>query len=508
LTIVEKKNTLTAIFSYNTDLFEDTTISRLATHFNVLLEGVVENPTQEISKLPLLTREERQQVLCEWTNTAQSFPESLPVHEQIALQAGKSPETIAASFENNHLTYAELNRRANQLAHYLQSLGVRPNHLVGVMLDRSVDMVVALLGVLKAGAAYVPLDPAYPASRLERMLAQARPVVLLTEEAFMSSLPANSARILCLDAEQQLLNEQSDLAPEIQARPQDLAYVIFTSGSTSEPKGVKVHHAALTNFLNSMKGYFISTDVLVAVTTLSFDIAALEIFAPLVVGARTVIVSSEVAANGFKLAAALQQAGATVMQATPATWRLLLQAGWTGGKLFKALCGGEALPQELADRLLDRCADLWNLYGPTETTIWSSAYKVAKGKRAIVPIGKPIANTQIYILDGLLQPVPVGVAGELYIGGDGVSLGYLNQPELTQAKFIANPFDESGQTRLYETGDLARYLQTETSSTWPFGPPGQGQRLPYRAGGDRGPSHHSSTGTSCRWSRQRKVRPV
>jgi len=457
LTIVEKKTTLTAIFSYNTDLFEETTISRLANHFSVLLQGIIENPKQEIAKLPLLTEAERQRVLVEWNNTA-TYPRSLTVDQQITLQARESPEAIAVSFENDHLTYAALNRRANQLAHYLQSVGVSRNSLVGVMLDRSVDMVVALLGILKAGAAYLPLDPDYPSARLERMLSDARPTLLLTQQAPTTSLPTHGPQILCLDTERWRLEEQSDAEPANRASAQDLAYVIFTSGSSGGPKGVQVHHAALMNFLNAMKCHFSRSDVLVAVTTLSFDIAALEIFAPLIVGARTVIVRSEVAANGLSLAAALQQADATLMQATPMTWRLLLQAGWNPGKHVKALCGGEALPQALADRLLDRCSSLWNLYGPTETTIWSAAYKVDHGARTIVPIGKPIANTQIYILDARLQPVPVGVAGELYIGGDGVSVGYLNQAELTQTKFVANPFDESGETRLYKSGDLARFL--------------------------------------------------
>lgn len=458
LTIVEKETTLTAIFVYNVNLFDADTISRLAGHFRVLLEGIVADPSRTIMELPLLTEAEMRHLLVDWNNTAKNYPRYLCVHRQIALQAKNSPHAIAVVFGNRQLTYSELNRQANQLARRLQSMGVGRNGLVGVMVERSMEMVVAILGVLKAGGAYVPMDPGYPRQRLDLMLSDSRPSVLLTQRKLVASLPNHGAQMLCLDSDWANIAQESDAEPASHSRPDDLAYVIYTSGSTGGPKGVKVSHGAFTNFLTAMKSHFSSDDVLVAVTTLSFDIAALEIFAPLIIGARTVIVSPPVAANGVALAESLTLSGATTMQATPTTWRLLLEAGWKGGARFKALCGGEALPQSLANRLLDCCGSLWNLYGPTETTIWSTVYKVDRGNRGTVPIGRPIANTQIYILNSTRRPVPIGVPGELYIGGDGVSEGYLNHPDLTAEKFVPDPFNESPKARLYKSGDLARYL--------------------------------------------------
>ncbi|HEX8202153.1 MAG TPA: amino acid adenylation domain-containing protein, partial [Isosphaeraceae bacterium] len=380
------------------------------------------------------------------------------VHRLFEAQEARTPEAVALAFEGRALTYRALNARANRLAHHLRGLGVGPETLVGVCLDRSPEMVVALLGILKAGGAYVPLDPAYPPERLAFMLEDSRAPVLLTERHLRAVLPAAGAEVVCLDSDAPGIDGQPEDNPAGGAAADHVAYVIYTSGSTGTPKGVEVPHAALGNFLQAMRTLLGVTarDALLAVTTLSFDIAGLELFLPLIVGARVELVPREVAADGARLAARVDEPGVTFLQATPATWRLLLEGGWAGKPALTMLCGGEALPRALADRLLDKGAALWNLYGPTETTIWSSAARVEPGEGA-VPIGRPIANTQLYVLDARLRPVPVGVTGELYIGGAGVARGYLRRPALTAERFVPDPFGKAAGARLYRTGDLARW---------------------------------------------------
>ena len=351
-------------------------------------------------------------------------------------QVEQSPGAIAATDDHGgRLTYRELNRRANQLARRLVAMGVRSNGLVGLRMERSVEMLVALLAVLKSGGAYVPLDPNFPKPRLDLMVADAN------LEFVLSEIPP--------------LPEERDGNLPSRPGPADLAYVIYTSGSTGLPKGVSVPHGALLNVLTSMaiEPGIASHDVLLAVTTLSFDIAGLELFLPLTRGARVHIASREVASDGLRLGRALEETGATVMQATPATWRLLLAAGWDGSPRLTVLCGGEALSSALAGDLLARGASVWNLYGPTETTIWSTAARVDGG----VSIGRPIANTQAYILDARLQPVPMGVIGEICIGGMGVARGYLHRPGETSEKFVPDPFGSDAGARLYRTGDLGVY---------------------------------------------------
>ncbi|HUE99363.1 MAG TPA: amino acid adenylation domain-containing protein, partial [Anaerolineales bacterium] len=328
-------------------------------------------------------------------------------------------------------------------------------------------MLVGLLGVLKAGAAYLPLDPSFPSERLGFMVADSGATIILTQKNLLSELPENTAQVICLDdLDQRAKSTKPSAKSNVAAKPDDLAYIIYTSGSTGKPKGVQIHHQAVVNFLCSMQSSLgiNADDTLLAVTTLSFDIAVLELILPLIVGARVVIASSEVVADGTLLASALTNSNATFMQATPASWRSLLEAGWQGKDDLKILCGGEALTSDLAKQLLQRGAQLWNLYGPTETTIWSTVYHVTSNINAgisnTVPIGRPIANTQIYILDSNLQPAPVSVTGDLYVGGDGVSRGYLNRPELTAERFIPNPFGISSV--IYKTGDLARYLPDGT----------------------------------------------
>jgi amino acid adenylation domain-containing protein len=379
-------------------------------------------------------------------------------HRAIEEQAARTPDAVAVVFETQSLTYRELNHRANRLAHRLRELGVGPEVLVGLCMERSPAMLVGLLAVLKAGGAYIPIDPAYPSHRIQMMLEDARVTVLLTEESLRASLSAEGASVVCIDSNADEIARKPDTDPVPTTTPDNVAYIIYTSGSTGLPKGVQITHASLINFLTSMRNLlgFAEGDTLLAVTTLSFDIAALELLLPLTVGGRIEIVPRDIAADGARLVARLGRGDVSFLQATPATWRLLLEAGWQGTPSLTMLCGGEALPRSLADRLLDKGKALWNLYGPTETTIWSSIAQVESGDAAIT-IGRPIANTQMYVLDARMRPVPVGVTGELYIGGQGVARGYYRRAGLTAERFLPDPFAKTTGARLYRTGDLARW---------------------------------------------------
>ncbi|GAB1543387.1 hypothetical protein NUACC21_60610 [Scytonema sp. NUACC21] len=468
LTIFETDKRLSASLQYNTDLFEAATIARMAEHFQTLLKGIVANPEQRLSDLPMMTPPELQQLLVAWNDTQALYPQDVCIHQLFEAQVERTPDAVAAVFEDRQMTYSELNCRANCLAHYLQKLGIGPDSLVGLCLERSaacssaslsLEMLVGLLGILKAGGAYLPLDPSYPQERLTFMLEDARVSVLLTQQQLANNFVKHQAHAVALDVDWEKIARESQKNPSSNVTSQHLAYVIYTSGSTGKPKGVQVLHGAVVNFLTSMSlsPGLTDRDTLLSVTTLSFDIAVLELFLPLMVGARVVVVSREAASDGTQLLERLTQSNTTVMQATPTTWRLLLAAGWQGNHQLKILCGGEALPRELANQLLETGASLWNMYGPTETTIWSAICRVDNSSQ-LVPIGRPIANTQIYLLDRHLQPVPVGIPGELYIGGAGLARGYLNRPELTGEKFIPNPFSHDPKERLYKTGDLVRYL--------------------------------------------------
>lgn len=443
-------------FTYNTNLFHATTIERMAGHWQTLLAGIVADPERRLAELPLLTDGEREELLVTWNQTSAEYPRSECIHQLFEAQAKRTPESVALVYERDQLTYRELNERANRLARRLRKRGVGPEVLVGICIERSPEMVVALLGILKAGGAYVPLDPKYPRERLAFMVEDSGLKVLVTLKGVGEGLARPGVEAIFLDTDWEAISEESveNLAPRV--APDNLAYVIYTSGSTGKPKGVQISHRALVNFLISMRREpgIAARDTLLAVTTISFDIAALELYLPLIVGARVVIASREVAADGRFLQSELEKSGATIMQATPATWRLLLESGWHGNRDLKVLCGGETLPRDLADRLLEKSASVWNLYGPTETTVWSTLHRVQAGDGPVV-IGRPIANTEIYVLGPGLEPSPVGIAGELFIGGDGLARGYLNRPTLTAERFIAHPFCEG--RRLYKTGDLARY---------------------------------------------------
>jgi amino acid adenylation domain-containing protein/thioester reductase-like protein len=390
----------------------------------------------------------------------------LAVHQLIEQQAARCPEAVAIEFEQQQMTYGELNRRANQLAHHLQSVGVGPGRLVSLCVERSLDMFVALLAVLKSGGTYIPLDPAYPSDRLEFMMEDSQSAVLLTHRHLAEQLYTTPAlQRVDLDRDAETIAQYSDVNLNVELSADDRAYIIYTSGSTGKPKGVQIKHGALVNLLQSMQREpgMCESDTLLAMTTISFDLAVPDLYLPLIAGAKIRLVSRAVATNPAELSAVLSEPEITFVQATPATWRMVLAAGWKGNPNLKILCGGEALNRALANQLIDRVQSLWHMYGPTETTVWSMVHQVMPGND-VVPLGRPIANTQIYLLENQarrvedpLMMVPVGVAGELYIGGDGVALGYLNRDELNEDRFIPDTFSGEPGAYLYKTGDLARY---------------------------------------------------
>jgi len=455
--MVERPDGWRASIQFNTDLFEAQTATRLLHHFEGLLGEIGKNAERRISEFPFLTDEENT-LLERWNDTAESQPVQKSVHALFEVQADRMPKAVAVVSGREECTYFELERRANQLAHYLLGLGIQPGDRVGICVERSVSMMVGLLGILKAGANYIPLDPAYPAARLSQMMEDSQAPALITQERLRTTIPPNNARVVCLDSESSRISRESTERPRVEISGEHLAYLIYTSGSTGTPKGVQVPHRAVVNLLSSMRRVpgIEREDILVAVTTLSFDIAALELFLPLTVGARLVIATREQAVDGSELLDVLRRSRATIMQATPTTWQMLLEVGWGGNPRVKMLCGGEALPRGLANQLLTVGGELWNMYGPTETTIWSSVGQVSRGT-GTVPIGPPIANTQFHVLDANLQQVPIGAPGELHIGGTGVAHGYLNRPELNREKFVPDSISGQKGSRLYRTGDLMRW---------------------------------------------------
>jgi aspartate racemase len=448
---------VSATIEYRRDLFRPETIVQMARHYWTLLEGAAADPERRLSRLPLLTEDEARRMLVEWNATTTDHPVDRSIPQLVEAQANATPSAVAVVFHGVSVTYGELNRRVNRLANYLRRHGVGPDVLVGIYHERSVEMLVAVLAVMKAGGAYVPLDPAYPAERIEFMIQDASIPLVISRNALLGRISVHEdVRMLCVDCEAIAIEAESDTQPAPVAA--DLAYVIYTSGSTGRPKGVQIEHRSLANVVAAFRATLAVSprDVVVSVTTLSFDIAALELFLPLVTGARLVIAKQEVTADPIALRALIADSRATIVQATPTTWRMLVEAGpWRAAGL-RILCGGEGLSAELAKRLLATGASVWNVYGPTETTIWSTLHVVAEGERS-VPIGRPIANTETYVLGRHGEPLPIGLAGELHIGGVGVARGYLNRPELTAERFVPDPFSGRPGARLYRTGDLARY---------------------------------------------------
>ena len=464
LMVMEAAETFQLNWQYNTDLFEDTTITPMAGHFVTLLESIVENPQQPVSLLPLLTQREQHQLLVEWNNTKAEYPSNKCIHQLFEEQVERTPDAVAVVFEGQQLTYNELNCRANQLAHYLQSLGVKPDTLVGICVERSLEMIVGLLGILKAGGAYVPLDPDYPIERLSFMLEDAAVKVLLTQQELIDKLPEHQAQLICLDADWELISQFSQDNPITDVQATNLAYVIYTSGSTGQPKGVMLSHSNLSNHMFWMQETFplTKTDRVLQKTPFSFDASVWEFYAPLLVGGQLLIAQPGGHTDSDYLLKTIAQQQVTTVQLVPSLLQMLLeQGGIENCQLLKRVfCGGEILPVALQEKLLSQLnVNLCNLYGPTEccidVTFWNCQREMY-GQR--IPIGRPISNTQIYILDSNLQSLPVGIPGELHIGGAGLARGYLNRPELTQEKFIPNPFSNYPDSRLYKTGDLARYL--------------------------------------------------
>jgi len=450
---------LAADFEYNTDLFNADTIKRMAGHYRQLLESIAQNPEKEVGMLEILTIDELNTMVKKWNRTEIDYGDIPCWTKLFEEQVKRNPQALAVIDREYSLTYGELNSSANRLAHYLASKGVGSETVVGVYLDRTVKMLIALLGIHKAGGAYLPLDPIFPKERLMYMLEDAKIEFVLSESGLEGTLPQNASQVICLDSEWKTISYFSEENPETKNSGSSLAYLIYTSGSTGNPKGVQIEQHALINFLLSMaeKTELKESDALLAVTTLSFDIAGLELFMPLTSGARIILAGRDEVIDGSRLIDLLNKHSISIMQATPATWRLMIEDGWKESKGLKVLCGGEALPEVLAKQLLERCGMLLNVYGPTETTIWSTIAKLEHGTDTIT-VGKPIANTQIYVLDGNMNPVPIGIPGELYIGGDGLARGYLNQPRLTEEKFVENPFSKKTGARLYKTGDTVKFL--------------------------------------------------
>jgi amino acid adenylation domain-containing protein len=445
---------------YNANLLDAATIDRWLRAYERLLTGVAADPDAGIATLPWVAPEDLR-LIEEWNRTAADVPD-VCVHQLVEAQAKRSPDATAAEFEGRAITYDALNRRANQIARRLRDLGVSKNILVGLCVDRSIDMLAGVLGILKAGGAYVPLDPAYPADRVALMIADSGMSVIIMERTLRDRVTVPPAvQVLFVDDPSVAACDDGNLPKDrASATSESIAYVIYTSGSTGLPKGVLVPHRAVVNLLASVarRPGLAASDVVLAITTLSFDIAVSEILLPLTVGARIVIVSRAVASDGVELLRLMRDARVTFVDATPSTWRLLIDAGWDGGEGLTAICTGEAMPRDLARELVERAGRVWNGYGPTETTVWSTLWEVKRPVERIL-IGAPIANTRIHVLDERRQPVAIGVPGEIYIAGTGVTSGYLNRPDLTRARFLPDPFDSSPST-MYRTGDLGRYLNS------------------------------------------------
>jgi amino acid adenylation domain-containing protein len=442
-----------ATLHYDPTLYDPSTAARILAHLKLLFAAVVADPELPAELLPCLGEAERQQILLEWNDTAATEPTPGDVNTLFEEQARLHPDAIAITQAEESLTYRELARRASLLSRWLRSMGIGPEVLVGICMDRSPRMLEALLGILGAGGAYLPLDPSYPSERLAYMLEDSRAALLLTERRFATQSWMGATPRICLDEESV---HGCGSVPRAVASKDNLAYVIYTSGSTGRPKGVQIPRRALASFLHSMQLRlgFGEGETLVSVAPLSFDMAVLDLLLPLLCGGRILIASRAEAADGASLARLLDRSGADAMQATPTTWRLLLGAGWRPHRKLRVFCGGEAFPRDLAERLLPLAQSVWNLYGPTETTVYSCICCIGSAERP-PSLGRPIRNTRTVVLDREGNPMPIGVPGELYISGVGLARGYGGRAELTAERFVPNPFGEPGD-RLYCTGDLVR----------------------------------------------------
>lgn len=452
LSIFETESGTAGALYFDAELFDDEAAERVTRHYVQLLASALEAPNERVRCLEMVPAREREMLVDRWNDTHAPYPE-LCVHELIQAQARTAPDAIAVVTEQETLTYRELEDQSERLARRLRSLGAGRGQLVAVCLPRSATLAVSLLAVLKAGAAYVPLDPDYPSERLRTMLEDSGATIVVTAPSVSAGLGPLTAQVL-FPSEVLAAAELEPTHGGTRASLGDLAYVIYTSGSTGRPKGVEVTHRGLTNVLHAMRSEpgIAKDDVVHSITTVCFDIFALELFLPLVAGARVVIGSRDTARSPEALRQALLRHGVTVLQATPVTWRMLLDHGWEGTPRLRVWCGGEAMGTDLATRLLQTGAEVWNLYGPTETTIWSAAHRVHCPDDA-AKLGRPISNTQLFVTNDELALQPIGVPGELVIGGDGLARGYMNRPELTEERFVVNALGSRG--RLYRTGDLA-----------------------------------------------------
>jgi amino acid adenylation domain-containing protein len=470
LDIVQGPAGLNCQFSYPAELFREDTIRRLAAHFRALLENAVADPDQSIGCLALMTPDEQHQVLVGYNRTQASYPDQVCVHDMVEAQAKRTPDSVAVTFEGEHLSYRQLNQAANQLAHHLKTQGVGPDVTVGICVERSPDMVVGLLAILKAGGAYVPLDPEYPRERLDFIVKDSNPSVLLTQNRLRNALPDSGAPVICLDSDRCLWADADDHNPDPATTADNLVYVIYTSGTTGYPKGVMITHRAACNHLYWRQDYFPLTgsDRVLQKASLNFDDSFWEIFEPLTTGAQLVIAHPGKHQDVRYLVHTIVKRKISAFCLVPSVLQLFVEEPKveTCTTLRRVTTGGEILSAEVQQRFFQRLkADLYNGYGPTESTIAVTYWKCQRDDtRTTVPIGRPIGNTQVYLLDARLQPVPIGVPGELHIGGATLARGYLNHPELTTERFIENPLSTPGVTssRLYKTGDRARYLPDGT----------------------------------------------
>ncbi|MBW4506977.1 MAG: amino acid adenylation domain-containing protein [Scytonematopsis contorta HA4267-MV1] len=468
LSFILKENSLKAEWHYNSNLFLQKDIECLAKQFLTLLESAINNPYTSLSQLQILNGDEKEQLLAEFNNTKTNFPKNKCLHQLFEEQLERTPDNIAVVYKNQQLTYHELNTRANQLAHYLQQLGVRPDIMVGICVERSPLMVIALLAILKAGGAYVPVDPNYPLERKAFILNDSQMPVLLTQEHLMANLPENEIKIICIDRDLPLVNQQQTENPVTKISELNLAYVIYTSGSTGKPKGTLIPHQGLVNYLSwCTQAYAVEQGVGTLVhSPLGFDLTITSLLSPLLVGCAVELLPEEQGIEALSQALS-KSSNLSLVKITPAHLELLkqqLSKENIANKTKAFIIGGENLLAENITFWQDVAPDtiLVNEYGPTETVVGCCVYQVpvGKGSSGSIPIGKPIANTQLYVLDKYLQPVPIGVPGELHIAGIGLARGYLNQAELTALKFIPNPFSNNEGDRLYKTGDLVRHLPT------------------------------------------------
>lgn len=468
LNIIETPEELYCDLEYNTDIFESETIDRLIEHFHILISGILKNPNERIFNLPLLSQIEKEKILVEWNGKVVNYPQFSSLNQMVERQVDLTPDAVAVTYEGKSLTYRELDQRANKLAHYLIIKGVMVDEVVGIFMERSLEMVIGILGIMKAGGAYVPIDPDYPKDRLMFMIEDSQIRLLITQEEVISRLPVCGVELIKLDVDWKKIDHMMNTCPDVIVTPKNIAYVIYTSGSTGKPKGAMIPHCGIINRLQWMQDEFRldETDVILQKTPFSFDVSVWEFFWPLISGARLVMARPNGHKDSVYLTQIIKKENVTTIHFVPSMLKVLLEEPDLNRltSLHRVICSGEELSYDLQERFFNNInAKLYNLYGPTEASVDVTYYACKKDNDLrIVPIGRPITNINIYILDRYLQPVPVGVSGELHIGGVGLARGYYNRPELTAEKFVQNPFSKDINERLYKTGDLARYRSDGT----------------------------------------------